>query len=417
VQVRPLLPCATCAATIAYRVTLRNYADHAISVHLTARYGKRKLDFGKAGIGAKRFATFTKLLTIPRPRLWSPAAPYLYDAPLEVRAGRRVVQSYALTSGIRSIRVSGDGHLLLNGKTLNFRGVGLHEDSPDLGFAINNAIRDRELAETRELGATLIRSHYPLHPYTQEQADRLGIMLWSEIPVYSVRTQYLKQRIVRELAAKELETNILANQNHPSVIIWSIGNELSARPGPVQGYYIQRAVSAAHLLDPTRPVALAVAAYPAAGCQAEYAPLDIIGLNDYFGWYPGPNGTIADPATLPEYLDSVRRCYPKKALVISEFGAESNRDGPVEERGTYAFQDEFINYHLGVFATKPWLSGAIYWALEEFRVRPGWQGGNPRPQPPIHQKGLITFDGRRKSAFFLVQRWFRGTRQLAPMRR
>ncbi len=138
-------------------------------------------------------------------------------------------------------------------------------------------------------------------------------------------------------------------------------------------------MKAAKALDPTRPVALAVAAAPTVGCQSEYGPLDIIGLNDYFGWYPGTNGVIADRDLLSEYLDSVRACYPSKALMISEFGAEANRDGPPEERGTFSFQQDFVNFHLGVYATKPWLSGAIYWALQEFRVRPDWDGGNPRP--------------------------------------
>ena len=90
--------------------------------------------------------------------------------------------------------------------------------------------------------------------------------------------------------------------------------------------------------------------------------------------------------------------------MITEFGAEANRDGPVEEKGTWAFQQEWINFQLGVFATKPWLSGAIYWALNEFWVRPGWEGGNPRPTMPLHQKGLITYDGVKKPAWADVQR-------------
>jgi beta-glucuronidase len=309
------------------------------------------------------------------------------------------------------VRVS-EGRLLLNGSPLNFRGVGLHEDSPTLGFAIGNDVRERELTETRDLGATLIRAHYPLHPYTQERADQLGILLWSEIPVYAIRTTELKKRLVRELAAKELQENIQINGNHPSIITWSIGNELSSRPGPVQGYYISRAVRAAHKLDPSRPVSLAVAGYPQAGCQSEYKPLDMIGINEYFGWYPGPNGSIADRSLLSDYLDSVHQCYGDKALLITEFGAEANRSGPVEERGTYEYQSDFVNYHLGVYASKPWLSGAIYWALEEFRVRPGWQGGNPRPNPPLHQKGLIGFDGTKKPAWFEVQRLFKATQQV-----
>jgi len=414
VQVRPDLPCATCAASVDFSLTLRNHAAEATRMKLTGRFGDRKVDFGTVAVGAKRFVRVTRRLRIAGPRLWSPERPSLYDVDLRattVGAKQRLLQRYRLKTGIRSIKVV-DGNWLLNGKKLNPRGVGLHEDDPKLGFAITNQIRAREVAETKEVGATLIRSHYPLHPYTHELADKEGVMIWSEIPVYALKTEALAKLQVRKLASRELEDNILTNQNHPSVIVWSIGNELSARPGPVQSFYIARAARAAKRLDPTRPVGYAVAGYPDAGCQPEYGPLDILGINDYFGWYPGPNGQIADRELLGEYLDSVHACYPTKAVLVTEFGAEANRSGPVEEKGTYEFQSDFVNYHLGVYATRPWLAGAIYWALEEFRVRPGWEGGNPRPSPPIHQKGLIAFDGKRKPAFGEVQRLFKGVDQL-----
>ncbi len=411
VQVRPNLPCPTCAATIQFRVTVRNYAEKSTTARLTASFGGRRVNLGRRAVGAKKFASFSAGLRVPRPRLWSPSSPALYDVRITARAGKRVSQSWFLQSGIRSIKVVG-GRLELNGRPLNFRGVGMHEDDRKLGFAINNGIRDRVLNEAKELGATVLRSHYPLHPYTAERADQLGLMIWSEIPVYAIKTEYLKSQRVRKLAARELSENIDANGNHPSVIVWSIGNELSSRPGPVQAAYLKRAADTAHRLDPTRPVGYAVAGYPAAGCQPEYAPLDIIGINEYFGWYPGPNGQIADRTLMSQYLDAIRQCYPDKAIVITETGAEANRDGPVEEKGTYAFQQDFVNYHFGVYASKPWLSGALYWALEEFRVRPNWEGGNPRPHPPIHEKGLITFDGVRKPAFFDLQRIFKGTQQV-----
>jgi beta-glucuronidase len=372
------------------------------------------VNLGTRSIGPRRFATFTRTVRIGRPRLWSPERPFLYNAPLTASSGGRTLQRYRLRTGVRSIKVVG-GRLMLNGRPLNFRGVFVHEDDRQRGFAIDNPIRERQLGWVRQLGATVIRSHYPLHPYTQERADELGIMQWSEVPVYAVRTQYLRQTLVRQLAARELESDIEANGNHPSVIVWSIGNELSSRPGPVQGDYIQRAARAAKRLDPTRPVGYAVAGYPSVGCQSRYGPLDLIGVNDYFGWYPGPGGQIADRTLLSDYLDQVRRCYPNKAIVVSEFGAEANREGPLEEKGTFAFQQDFVNFHLNTFATKPWLSGAIYFALQEFRVRPSWDGNNPRPNPPIHQKGLVTFDGALKPAFADVQRIFRGTQQLGPV--
>jgi beta-glucuronidase len=415
VQVQPNVPCAACAATVKFRVTVRNYASSAQRVRVTTTFGARKLSLGTAAVGAKRFATFTRSIRIAHPRLWSIGQPNLYAVRLRANVGKQAVAGYFVQTGLRSIKIV-DGHILLNGKAVNLRGVGYHEDSPQYGFAINNQIRDQQLKWIKDLGATIIRSHYPLAPYTMERADQLGILLWSEIPVYAVRTQYLKQRLVRELAAKELRDNILINGNHPSILIWSIGNELSARPGPVQGYYIQRAVRTAHELDPTRPVGLAVAGYPSAGCQSEYAPLDVIGINDYFGWYPGPNGQIADRTLLPDYLNSVHQCYPKKAIFVSEFGAEANRDGPVEEKGTYAFQDDFINYHLNVFNSLPWLNGAIYWAIQEFRVRPDWDGGDPHPNPPIHEKGLITFNGQPKPAYAIMQKAYLATQQLRTFR-
>ena len=414
VQVRPDLPCATCAATVDVRLTVRNVASEATRLRITGRFGTRKLDFGTVAVGAGRFATVRRNVRIGDPKLWSPDSPNLYSVDLRASTtggDPRVLQRYRLKTGIRSVKVV-DGKWLLNGKKLNVRGVGLHEDDPKLGFAITNQIREREIAETKEVGATMIRSHYPLHPYTHELADEQGVMIWSEIPVYSLKTEALAKLDVRKLAARELEDNILTNQNHPSIVVWSIGNELSARPGPVQSFYIARAARSAKRLDPTRPVGYAVAGYPAAGCQPEYGPLDILGVNEYFGWYPGPNGQIADRELLSSYLDGVHACYPKKAVLVSEFGAEANRSGPVEERGTFEFQSDFVNYHLGVYATKPWLAGALYWALEEFRVRPGWEGGNPRPMSPIHQKGLIGFDGTRKPAFAEAQRLFRGVDQV-----
>ena len=100
----------------------------------------------------------------------------------------------------------------------------------------------------------------------------------------------------------------------------------------------------------------------------------------------------------PAYLDQVRNCYPEQAVMITEFGAEANRDGPVEEKGTWAFQQDFVNFHLATYASKGWLSGALYWALNEFKVRPGWEGGNPRPNPPVHQKGLLQLRRLRAQA-------------------
>jgi beta-glucuronidase len=413
VRVTPNLPCRTCDATVKVEASLRNVSGRAVRARVTGRFGTRAISLGTVTLPPGGVTTRTTTVRVEDPKLWSPSSPNLYPVSLQVASGGRKIAGYALKTGIRSIKVSADGHLLLNGLRVNLRGLGLHEDSKEQGFAIDDATRERLMAGAKDLGATVIRTHYPMHPYMHELADRQGMLIWSEIPVYAVKTHYLAQRTVRELAAKELTKNIESFGNHPSVMLWSIANELSSQPGPVQGYYIKRAVAQAKRLDPSRPVGLAVAGYPSSGCQPEYAPLDVIGVNLYFGWYPGPNGSLFDRNGESPYLDQVRACYPQKALVVTEFGAEANRDGPVEEKGTYAYQRDYVNFNLATFATKPYLSGALYWALNEFRVRPSWDGGNPRPQPPIHQKGL-TFYGSLapKPAYADVQRWFRETNQL-----
>ena len=411
VQVRPVLGCATCAADVQMRLTLRNVTSGTKRISVTGSFGSRKVNLGTKNMSGGGVAAFTDTLRIGKPQLWSPRTPNLYKVHFTVTANGKKVSGYDLHSGIRSIKVS-NGKLVLNGQPLQLRGVGLHEDSKSQGFAIDDARREELLKDAKELGATVIRTHYPLHPYTHELADKLGLLIWSEVPVYAVKTQYLKLKSVRRLATKELGKNIAANENHPSVMLWSIGNELSSQPGPVQNAYIKSAANFAHEMDPTRPVGLAVAGYPSSLCQADsYKPLDVLGINDYFGWYPGPSGQIFDRTKLPAYLDAVHQCYSDKAIMITEFGAEANRDGPPEEKGTYAFQQDWVNYQLGVFATKPWLSGALYWALNEFWVRPGWEGGNPRPLPPLFQKGLITYDGVKKPAWADVQRWFTQTQQ------
>jgi beta-glucuronidase len=410
VQVLPELPCRTCAATVTARVTVRNITNRTQSIGVSGRFGSQRFRLGSQRVQPGRSARFTDGIRVSGPRLWSPKRPSLYSTSFNVTAGGRSVGGYRARSGIRSFKRI-NGRLTLNGLPVNIQGVGMHEDHRSVGFALNNEMRDELIKDARDLGATMLRAHYPLHPYFHERADELGMLIWSEIPMYGMKTEKIKNVVVRKVAANELRDNVLANGTHPSIVIWSVGNELSSKPGPVQGDYMRRAADLARSLDPTRAIGYAVAGYPTAGCHTEYAPLDVIGINDYFGWYPGPGGQLADRTYLSEYLDGVRACYPNHAIMVTETGAEANRNGPVEEKGTFQFQQDYINYHYDVYKTKPWLSGALYWALKEFRVRPEWEGGNPRPQPPIHQKGVVAFDGTRKPAYTDLQRHFTQTNQ------
>ena len=415
VQVRPLLPCPTCAATIAEEALVRNVTSKSQKVTLGGRYGSSRLNFGTDTIAPHRTWSALAEVRIAHPRLWAPGSPYLYRATLTVSDGKgRTLGGYTTYSGVRSITVTSGGRLELNGRLLNLRGVALHEQDVQSGAALDPAQLTRLMGWVRQLGATVIRAHYPLNPEIEEVADRDGILLWSEIPVYQVASQQLAQPSVLASAYSLLKQNILTNQNHPSVMLWSIGNELPTPAGGPEARYIAGAAALAHQLDPTRPVGMAVSDWPGVACQSAYAPLDAIGLNDYFGWFDAGGGTTDDRDALSPFLDSFRACYPSKAVFVTEFGFEASQDGPVEVRGTYEFQSNSAAYHLGVFASKPWLSGAMYFALQNFATSPGFTGGNPYPDPPWNQKGLVDENGNLKPAFSVVQSIFQATQQIAP---
>jgi beta-glucuronidase len=400
VQVRPALPCPTCDARIDYGVDLHNYSSQPQTTHLTGTYGDVPVDLGTTTIAAGATSHFAASVPVPHPHLWSTTDPFLYTARLTANVGGQPIAGYTVVSGIRTIAVSPDGRLTLNGRFVDFRGVAIHEDSRARGSALTPAQRDQIFTWTRMLGATEIRAHYPLSPYMYEQADRLGILMWSEIPVYRVKTAILRRPGVQAAGLAMLRANIAENENHPSVYTWSIGNELNQTARrPTEATWLGRAAALAKALDPTRPVAYSIAGVPGSACGARYAPIDIVGVSDYYGWYNGPTAHLRQ---LSRYLDSVRACEPTKAIVVSEFGAEANRNGRATQKGTYQFQTRFVRNHEAVYVTKPWLSGVTYFTLQEFRVGPGWSGGNPKPDPPWHQKGLISRTGVPKPAFYAL---------------
>ncbi len=423
VQVRPQLACARCAATISMSANVRNLSHATQLVQLSGRFGRTPVDFGIQAIPARASATFARQLVIRRPRLWSPASPSLYDVRLAAKAAQGRARAtpaagYSLRTGIRTLAVSKSGQLILNGNTVvHFRGVALHEDTLTNGPVMSHADRQHVIALMMTSHSTFLRSHYPLDPDFQDLADQAGILLWSEIPAtYQLPEADLGRTLFRDVALDQLRANILANRNHPSVAAWSVGNEMASAAGRNQASYIRAAAALAKQLDPSRPVALAFAGHPETPCQAAYGPIELLGMNDYFGWYTGFGGNIADRDQLSSFLDDLRRCYPRKAIAVTEYGAEANRDGPLEEKGTYAFQEDFVRFHLGVFASKPWLTGSVYWALQEFRVRPFWGGGNPWGTPPLHQKGLVRLDWTQKPAFTTFADGQGKVRQYVPLR-
>jgi Glycosyl hydrolases family 2, TIM barrel domain/Glycosyl hydrolases family 2, sugar binding domain/Glycosyl hydrolases family 2 len=414
VQIRTLHPSRGGAATIEEQVLVRNVTGARQKVRLGGTYGHAGLNFGSATIAPHGTWTANASVKIAHPSLWAPGHPKLYAARLTLAdaKGRRL-GGYFTYSGIRTVSVS-HGRLELNGRPLDLRGVNLHEQTLQTGAAMTPAQTAQLMSWVQGLGATVIRAHYPVGPEMEEMADRDGILIWSEVPVYQVAAGYLGNPGWLARAHTMLTDNILSNQDHPSILLWSIGNELPSPATAAEARYIAGATALAKRLDPTRPVGMAVSNWPGLGCQTAWDPLDVIGDNEYFGWFSAGGGGDDDRDALGPFLDTVRACYPTKAIMITEFGFDASRDGPVEERGTYAFQANSVAFHLNVFASKPWLSGAIYFALQNYVAFPQYSGGDPRPDPPYNQKGLVDFGGGLKPSFAVVSQIFHATQQIAP---
>jgi beta-glucuronidase len=410
VIVRPSLRCAKCAAVVKITATVENVTRRGRRVAIRGRFGRRALRFRAHRVPGRGFRRFKARLRVRNPRLWSPASPSLYTLRLSlIDRGGREVQRYRARTGIRVFRVNRLGRVELNHREVNLRGASVHEDHPVVGAAIGRVHMKTNIGYLRQLGATITRSHYPFHPYFLELADRNGILVWSEIPVFRMASRLFAISEVRSKALRMLREVILRDANHPSVIVWSVGNENASRPGTGLRKYIRKAARTVEELDPTRLVGIATSGFPTVEKQDIYTELDVLGINNYFGWYNGPRGTIADRGQLGGYLNRLHSDYPNQALFITEFGAEANRDGPLEEKGTYAFQADFLNYHLDVIDSKPFVNGALIWNLRDFRVKPGWIGGNPKPNPPVNHKGLVEDSGRLKPAFATVAERYRRT--------
>jgi beta-glucuronidase len=380
----------------------------ATTVGQHERLSKRPI---RVAAGQTRLVDYTRL--VRKPDLWEPGAPALYPVRIEAVHGGQTLSGYRLNVGIREIRVTDDGLLLINGHRSRLFGTDMHEQNPRRGAALRPRDRLRDMQLVSDLGARIIRSHYPLHPQYLELADKLGMMVWDEVPVFAQGYKGFEVPGVTEKSLAYIQTMVERDQNHASVLAWSIGNELNGRMTEDQEDYITRAAKLLKSLDPTRLRTIVIFGWPLAPPSDVYHQLDGLGINSYFGWYPGPNNSTESRRRLGPFLDQMRQYYPELALFVTEYGAESNHKGPADHKGTYAFQRDLVRYHAKTYIKKNYLNGAMAWVLKDFRSRPDWGGGSPTPQPPWNQKGLAKARGQKKPAFGALAKLYKSVRPVA----
>ncbi|MEM5585495.1 glycoside hydrolase family 2 TIM barrel-domain containing protein [Roseibium sp. AS2] len=319
-----------------------------------------------------------------RPDLWSPEAPVLYD--VTVSCGEDRVTDRV---GFRQIERRGTD-ILLNGEPLFLRGISVHEDDAALGKVTNDADLRRRFEHARDLGCNYLRlAHYPHHEQAARIADELGFLLWEEIPVYWA-IDFDNPATYRD-ADNQLAELIKRDRNRASVIIWSVGNENPDTDARLE--FMKGLAQTCKTLDPTRLTSAACLVNHARNRIEDRlaAHIDVIGLNEYYGWY---EENFEDLAAIGENSD------PDRPVVISETGADGviGEKGPARGLFSEDYMAEVYRKQIATLRRLSYIKGMSPWILYDFRVERRqniFQNG-------YNHKGLIAADKTTKKKAFHI---------------
>ena len=321
---------------------------------------------------------------------WSPESPKQYK--VKVRAGQDALEDLI---GFRTIETRGT-EILLNGKPIFLRGVAVHAEAPyRTGRANTDKDAETLLGWARELGCNYVRlAHYPHDESMLRAADRLGILVWSENPVYWA-LQFDNPKVLAK-AEQQLDEEIGTSRNHAAIILWSMANETPNTAPRTQ--FIETLAARARALDPSRLITAALLVRAQGHAKIVDDPLgealDVVGANEYIGWYEGHPDTADVTQWQIKY---------EKPLIMSEFGggAKAGLHGAEDERWTEEYQADIYRHQLPMLNRIPQLRGMSPWCLMDFRSPNRPLAGI---QDEFNRKGLISDQGQKKAAFFVLQK-------------
>jgi beta-glucuronidase len=321
---------------------------------------------------------------------WSPETPKLYK--VKIAAGNDSVEELM---GFRTIETRGT-EILLNGKPIFLRGISIHAEAPyRTGRANTDKDAETLLGWAKELGCNFVRlAHYPHDESMLRAADRMGLLVWSENPVYWA-LQFDNPKVFAK-AEQQLDEEIGTSRNHAAIILWSMANETPNTEA--RTHFIEALASHARELDPTRLITAALLVRAEGHTKIIDDPLgkalDVIGFNEYIGWYEQH----------PETADVTDwRIDYQKPLIVSEFGgdAKAGLHGGENDRWTEEYQANIYRHQFGMLNRIPQLRGMSPWILMDFR-------SPNRPltgiQDEFNRKGLISDQGQKKQAFFILKK-------------
>lgn len=333
--------------------------------------------------------------TLPAFQRWSPETPKCYKVIISGR-GDKVEEKI----GFRTVEVKGK-QILLNGKQVFLRGISIHEEIAQEQRRAKN-LKDAEqlLGMAKELGCNMVRlAHYPHNENMSRLADSIGLLVWSEIPVYW--TIDFTSKEVLEKAKGQLREMITRDHNRASIIIWSVGNETPVSDARTN--FMSTLLETARGIDPTRLVsaALEVNYHSENNYRTIDDPLgkyvDLVSFNEYLGWYGG---------TPERCRDAVWSTIYDKPLFVSETGAEAVGGYHADSATLWSeeFQEWYYKEQVAMLKRMPEnFTGISPWILYDFR--------SPRRNNPLYQegwnnKGLVDQKGRKKKAFYIIKKYY-----------
>lgn len=309
-------------------------------------------------------------LDIDRPRLWSPDTPELYDLKLSWRLQGNNSDKWWTSQdrfGIRKIEVRGT-NIYLNGEKIWLQGIAFHQDYAGMGSAVSHAAQRSDLERIKRLNANFVRlGHYPFHRYSLDVCDEIGLLVWSEVPVWqNSKEELADEKMYQEWVKPQIDEMIDQQYNHPSVIFWSIANEISHKweDPPESVAYVKRATDYVRELDSTRLVSYASAA--ATGANT-WQFLDVIGKPLHYGWFHSPNVYDVDTE-----VDKIHAYLPDKPILAVELCGMSYPDVHNGYSENVKFSVEYHDKLLRVdfqhlMIRKDFVCGVTLWTLADLK--------------------------------------------------
>ena len=336
---------------------------------------------------AKDTRTTQHVMKLTNPHLWSTTDPYIYKVETTVKVDGQVVDVYETSTGFRDILFDAERGFLLNGQPLELKGVNMHQDHAGVGTAIPDALQAWRIRQLKQYGCNAYRaSHNPMTPALLDICDREGILVIEENRLMGINDEHLRL----------LERMIRRDRNHPSIILWSDGNEEWGLENNIQGTRLAEAMREyTKLYDPTRPSTIANAGGPEL-----IKGVDVVGFN-YIVQNNVENRKKANPTwrivgteettgcgTRGWYFDSPN--YPGRMVSLNRQPRDNIQIENVIERG-WKFYDE-----------RPWAAGLFYWTGFDYR-------GEPNPlKYPAHDSefGLFDYCGFPKDEAYYLKSWW-----------